>query len=184
MPGGMNQVDTSIYQTANNSTPSGITAASVNLGSVVEGMQEFYPTAVNFADTLFPNKTPEEYAAEAKILYQKDFSAEKEAIEQQKEADVASSLINLGARLLTGRGRALDVFGQAVQATLPEFTATRRATRKEEAEVRSAERAVDAQRATYALTKEQEDAVARANIMSQAMFSNLGFSRTSKIKKC
>jgi len=174
MPGGMNQVDTSIYQTANASAPTGITAAS-NLGDVVEGMQEFYPTAVNFADTLFPSKTAEEYAAEAKMLYQKDFSAEKEAIATQKEADVASSLINLGARLLTGRGKALDVFGQAVQATLPEFTAARRATRKEEAEVRGAERAVDAQRATYALTKEQEDAVNRANVVSQAMFSNLGF---------
>ena len=173
VPGGLNQVDTSIYQTDMAPT-SGITAAS-NLGNVVEGMQEFYPTAVNFADTLFPQKTPEEYAAEAKLLYQKDFSAEKEAIATQKEADVASSLINLGARLLTGRGKALDVFGQAVQATLPEFTAARRATRKEEAEVRGAERAVDAQRATYALTKDQEDAVNRANVVSQAMFSNLGF---------
>jgi hypothetical protein len=173
MPGGLNQVDTSIYQT-DMAPASGITAAS-NLGNVVEGMQEFYPTAVNFADTLFPQKTPEEYAAEAKLLYQKDFSAEKEAIATQKEADVASSLINLGARLLTGRGKALDVFGQAVQATLPEFTAARRATRKEEAEVRGAERAVDAQRATYALTKDQEDAVNRANVVSQAMFSNLGF---------
>ena len=34
---------------------------------------------------------------------------------------------------------------------------------------------MEAQRSAYALTKEQEDAVARANIMSQAMFSNLGF---------
>jgi hypothetical protein len=174
-PVNTNVVDTSINQTTDASVPAGITAASVNLGNVVEGMQEFYPTAVNFADTLFPSKTPEEYAAEAKMLYQKDFSAEKEAIATQKEADVASSLINLGARLLTGRGKALDVFGQAVQATLPEFTAARRATRKEEAEIRGAERAVDAQRATYALTKEQEDAVNRANVVSQAMFSNLGF---------
>jgi hypothetical protein len=168
-------VITPVIEPASNINNSGITAASVNLGNVVEGMQEFYPTAVNFADTLFPQKTAEEYAAEAKMLYQKDFSAEKEAIATQKEADVASSLINLGARLLTGRGKALDVFGQAVQATLPEFTAARRATRKEEAEVRGAERAVDAQRATYALTKEQEDAVNRANVVSQAMFSNLGF---------
>ena len=165
---------TPVIEPASDINNAGITAAS-NLGNVVEGMQEFYPTAVNFADTLFPQKTPEEYAAEAKLLYQKDFSAEKEAIATQKEADVASSLINLGARLLTGRGKALDVFGQAVQATLPEFTAARRATRKEEAEVRGAERAVDAQRATYALTKEQEDAVNRANVVSQAMFSNLGF---------
>ena len=168
-------VITPVIEPASNINNSGITAANVNLGNVVEGMQEFYPTAVNFADTLFPSKTPEEYAAEAKMLYQKDFSAEKEAIATQKEADVASSLINLGARLLTGRGKALDVFGQAVQATLPEFTAARRATRKEEAEIRGAERAVDAQRATYALTKEQEDAVNRANVVSQAMFSNLGF---------
>ena len=165
---------TPVIEPASDINNAGITAAS-NLGNVVEGMQEFYPTAVNFADTLFPQKTPEEYAAEAKLLYQKDFSAEKEAIATQKEADVASSLINLGARLLTGRGKALDVFGQAVQATLPEFTAARRATRKEEAEVRGAERAVDAQRATYALTKDQEDAVNRANVVSQAMFSNLGF---------
>ena len=85
------------------------------------------------------------------------------------------ALINFGARLLTGRGRALDVLGQAVQQTLPEFTAARRATRKEEAAISTAEKQVEAQRSAYALTKEQEDAVARANIMSQAMFSNLGF---------
>ena len=69
----------------------------------------------------------------------------------------------------------MDVLGQAVQQTLPEFTAARRATRKEETAVRTAEKAVDAQKRTYALTKSQEDAVNRANIVSQAMFSNLGF---------
>ena len=173
VPGGMNAVDTSIYQTGQAVQPSAL--GDTKITGILGGMNEFYPIANDFADALYPQKTPEEYAAEAAQLYQTDYSAEREAIETQKEADVASSLINFGARLLTGRGKALDVLGQAVQQTLPEFTAARRATRKEEAEVRTAEKAVNAQKRTYALTKEQEDAVNRANIVSQAMFSNLGF---------
>ena len=173
VPGGMNAVDTSIYQTGQAVQPSAL--GDTKITGILGGMNEFYPIANDFADALYPQKTPEEYAAEAAQLYQTDYSAEREAIETQKEADVASSLINFGARLLTGRGKALDVLGQAVQQTLPEFTAARRATRKEEAEVRTAEKAIAAQKRTYALTKEQEDAVNRANIVSQAMFSNLGF---------
>ena len=173
VPGGMNAVDTSIYQTGQAVQPSAL--GDTKITGILSGMNEFYPIANDFADALYPQKTPEEYAAEAAQLYQTDYSAEREAIETQKEADVASSLINFGARLLTGRGKALDVLGQAVQQTLPEFTAARRATRKEEAEVRTAEKAIAAQKRTYALTKEQEDAVNRANIVSQAMFSNLGF---------
>jgi len=173
VPGGMNAVDTSIYQTGQAVQPSAL--GDTKITGILQGMNEFYPIANDFADALYPQKTPEEYAAEAAQLYQTDYSAEREAIETQKEADVASSLINFGARLLTGRGKALDVLGQAVQQTLPEFTAARRATRKEEAEVRTAEKAIAAQKRTYALTKEQEDAVNRANIVSQAMFSNLGF---------
>ncbi len=173
VPGGMNAVDTSIYQTGQAVQPSAL--GDTKITGILGGMNEFYPIANDFADALYPQKTPEEYAAEAAQLYQTDYSAEREAIETQKEADVASSLINFGARLLTGRGKALDVLGQAVQQTLPEFTAARRATRKEETAVRTAEKAVDAQKRTYALTKSQEDAVNRANIVSQAMFSNLGF---------
>ena len=173
VPGGMNEVDTSIYQTGQAVQPSAM--GDTKITGILGGMNEFYPIANDFADALYPQKTPEEYAAEAAKLYQTDYSAEREAIETQKEADVASSLINFGARLLTGRGRALDVLGQAVQQTLPEFTAARKATRKEEREVRTAEKAIAAQKRTYALTKEQEDAVNRANIVSQAMFSNLGF---------
>ena len=183
MPGGLNQVDTSIFQTGqyeNTATP----LQDSSYQGIIAGLNEFQPIANQFASELFPEKSAEQYAAEAKMLYQKDFSAEKESIETQKQQDVASSLINFGARLLTGRGKALDVLGQAVQATVPEFTAARRATRKEETEVRAAERAVDAQRRTYALTKQQEDAVTRANIISQAMFSNLGFlQETEKLKK-
>ena len=173
VPGGMNTVDTSIYQTGQAVQPPAL--GDTKITGILSGMNEFYPIANDFADALYPQKSPEEYAAEAAQLYQTDYSAEREAIETQKEADVASSLINFGARLLTGRGKALDVLGQAVQQTLPEFTAARRATRKEEAEVRTAEKAIEAQKRTYALTKEQEDAVNRANIVSQAMFSNLGF---------
>tara|TARA_R110001583_G_scaffold4699_1_gene26788 strand:- start:3535 stop:5589 length:2055 start_codon:yes stop_codon:yes gene_type:complete len=173
VPGGMNAVDTSIYQTGQAVQPSAL--GDTKITGILGGMNEFYPIANDFADALYPQKTPEEYAAEAAQLYQTDYSAEREAIETQKEADVASSLINFGARLLTGRGKALDVLGQAVQQTLPEFSAARRATRKEETAVRTAEKAVDAQKRTYALTKSQEDAVNRANIVSQAMFSNLGF---------
>lgn len=173
VPGGMNAVDTSIYQTGQAVQPSAL--GDTKITGILSGMNEFYPIANDFADALYPQKSPEEYAAEAAQLYQTDYSAEREAIETQKEADVASSLINFGARLLTGRGKALDVLGQAVQQTLPEFTVARRATRKEETAVRTAEKAVDAQKRTYALTKSQEDAVNRANIVSQAMFSNLGF---------
>ena len=173
VPGGMNEVDTSIYQTGQAVQPSAM--GDTKITGILGGMNEFYPIANDFADALYPQKTPEEYAAEAAKLYQTDYSAEREAIETQKEADVASSLINFGARLLTGRGKALDVLGQAVQQTLPEFTAARRATRKEERELKTAEKAIDAQKRTYALTKEQEDAVNRANVVSQAMFSNLGF---------
>ena len=160
-----------ITETANNAPP----LISDQMSGIVAGLNEFQPIANQFALELFPQKTAEEYAQEAAKLYTTDYGAERAAIEQQKEADVASSLINFGARLLTGRGRALDVLGQAVQQTLPEFTAARRATRKEEAAISTAEKQVEAQRSAYALTKEQEDAVARANIMSQAMFSNLGF---------
>jgi len=160
-----------ITETANNAPP----LISDQMSGIVAGLNEFQPIANQFALELFPQKTAEEYAQEAAKLYTTDYGAERAAIEQQKEADVASSLINFGARLLTGRGKALDVLGQAVQQTLPEFTAARRATRKEEAAISTAEKQVEAQRSAYALTKEQEDAVARANIMSQAMFSNLGF---------
>jgi len=161
----------SITETVNNTPP----LISDQMSGIVAGLNEFQPIANQFALELFPQKTAEEYAQEAAKLYTTDYGAERAAIEQQKEADVASSLINFGARLLTGRGKALDVLGQAVQQTLPEFTAARRATRKEEAAISTAEKQVEAQRSAYALTKEQEDAVARANIMSQAMFSNLGF---------
>ena len=160
-----------ITETVNNTPP----LVSDQMSGIVAGLNEFQPIANQFALELFPQKTAEEYAQEAAKLYTTDYGAERAAIEQQKEADVASSLINFGARLLTGRGKALDVLGQAVQQTLPEFTAARRATRKEEAAISTAEKQVEAQRSAYALTKEQEDAVARANIMSQAMFSNLGF---------
>ena len=153
----------------------GLPIVSEEMSGIVAGMNEFQPVANTFAQQLFPEKTAEEYAEEAAKLYTTDYGAERAAIAAQKEADTASSLINFGARLLTGRGRALDVLGQAVQQTLPEFTAARRATRKEEATISTAEKEVEAQRRAYALTKEQEDAVARANIMSQAMFSNLGF---------
>tara|TARA_R100000655_G_scaffold20635_2_gene42566 strand:- start:24515 stop:26566 length:2052 start_codon:yes stop_codon:yes gene_type:complete len=176
LAGGMNAVDTSIYQTNKymQEDPAPVTTSNQMQG-IVAGLNEFQPIANQFAQELFPEKTAEEYAEEAKLLYTTDYGAEKASIEAQKEADVASSLINFGARLLTGRGKALDVLGQAVQQTLPEFSAARRVTRKEEQEVRTAEKAVEAQRKTYALTKAEEDKVARANIMSQAMFSNLGF---------
>jgi hypothetical protein len=177
LAGGMNPVDTSIYQTSQymQSDPAPAPTMSNQMQGIVAGLNEFQPIANQFAQELFPEKTAEEYAKEAALLYQTDYGAERAAIETQKEADVASSLINFGARLLTGRGKALDVLGQAVQQTLPEFSAARRTTRKEEAAVTTAEKAIEAQRRTYALTKEQEDKVARANIMSQAMFNNLGF---------
>ena len=177
MPGGYDPIDTSVYQTYNqNKDQTNLPTTEDNLLSgIVSGMYDFYPTAVTMAESLYPSKTTEELAQEASQLFKTDYSAEREAIEAQKQADVASSLITFGARLLTGRGNALKVLGEATQATLPEFTAARRATRKEETAVKAAEKQVDIQKRQYVLSEQQKDEVNRANVVAQAMFSNLGF---------
>jgi hypothetical protein len=177
IPGGYDPIDTSVYQTYNqNKDQTNLPSTEDNLLSgIVSGMYDFYPTAVTMAESLYPSKTTEELAQEASQLFKTDYSAEREAIEAQKQADVASSLITFGARLLTGRGNALKVLGEATQATLPEFTAARRATRKEETAVKAAEKQVDIQKRQYVLSEQQKDEVNRANVVAQAMFSNLGF---------
>ena len=63
VPGGMNAVDTSIYQTGQAVQPSAL--GDTKITGILGGMNEFYPIANDFADALYPQKTPEEYAAEA-----------------------------------------------------------------------------------------------------------------------
>lgn len=86
VPGGMNAVNTSIYQTGQAVQPSAL--GDTKITGILGGMNEFYPIANDFADALYPQKTPEEYAAEAAQLYQTDYSAEREAIETQKDVAI------------------------------------------------------------------------------------------------
>ena len=83
------------------------------------------------AEKIYPTRSTEDLQAEAEKLYSTDLSTERAIVERQKQEDVASSLIGFGARLMTGRGNALDVLGQATQQPIPEFMAARRATRKD-----------------------------------------------------
>ena len=178
VPGGYDPLDTSIYQTynaSNNQTNLPTTTDDSLLTGITAGMYDFYPTASAFAESLYPERTSEELMQEASSLFKTDYSAERQAIEAQKQADVASSLISFGARLLTGRGNALKVLGEAAGATVPEFTAATRATRKDATAISIAEKEVEAKKRQYVLSEQQKDQVNRANVMAQAMFSNLGF---------
>jgi len=145
------------------------------LQGILQGMTEFEPMAQSFANQLFPIKDQETYEKEAMSLYPDNLAGQRDLIEKQKKEDLAASLINFGSRLVTGRGKALDIFATAAQETVPELSKMRRATRGQEAQLRQAEAETKTKRISYALTKQQEDAMARANVVSQAMFSNLGF---------
>jgi len=159
----------SMPQTEKNST------ITNQLGGIQQGMQEFQPIARSFANKLFPEKSQETYEKEAMTLYPDNLRGQRDLIEQQKKEDIAASLINFGSRLVTGKGKALDIFGTAAQQTVPEISTMRRATRVQEAQLVQAQAQAKTQRTSYALTQSQKDAMARANVVSQAMFSNLGF---------
>ena len=77
LAGGMNPVDTSVYQTDQYAQPQPETPLQDDTyQGIVSGLNEFQPIANTFADTLFPTKSAEEYAEEARSLYQKDFTAD------------------------------------------------------------------------------------------------------------
>ena len=127
------------------------------------------------AEKIYPGKTKEEYEAEARSLYSTDLSAERAEVERQKQEDVAAGLIGFGARLMMGRGNALDVLGQAAQQTLPEFMAARRATRKDVIALKGQEKEAKKAIRSYVLTQQQEDDSKRAKLMIDAVFNNLDF---------
>lgn len=54
VPGGMNAVDTSIYQTGQAVQPSAL--GDTKITGILGGMNEFYPIANDFADALYPQK--------------------------------------------------------------------------------------------------------------------------------
>lgn len=145
------------------------------LQGIMQGMSDFRPIAQGFADDLFPVKSKETYEKQAVTLFPDDLGGQRDLIQQQKKEDLAASLISFGARLAGGRGKSLDILSAAAQQTVPEISAMRRETRGQEAKLAQAESQVKTQRASYALNESQKDAMARANVISQAMFSNLGF---------
>tara|TARA_R100001015_G_C4629824_1_gene190962 strand:+ start:989 stop:2926 length:1938 start_codon:yes stop_codon:yes gene_type:complete len=145
------------------------------LTGIVQGMADFQPFVDVMAETLYPSKDRTTLQQEGTALFGTDLSSQRELIEQQKKEDVGSALINFGTRLASGRGNNLTILAEAAQATLPEFTAARRATRKEEAALSLAEQQQRKQIAQYVLTQEQQNRVNQANLKTQAIFNNLGF---------
>ena len=127
------------------------------------------------AETIYPTRSDEDLRAEAEKLYSTDLSAERAEVERQKQEDVASSLIGFGARLMTGRGNALDIVGQAAEETLPEFMTARRATRKDVITLKGQEKEAKKAIQSYVMTKQQEDKIARGELMWDATKENLGF---------
>ncbi len=145
------------------------------LTGIVQGMADFQPFVDVMAETLYPSKDRTTLQQEGTALFGTDLSSQRELIEQQKKEDIGSALINFGTRLASGRGNNLTILAEAAQATLPEFTAARRATRKEEAALSLADQQQRKQIAQYVLTQEQQNRVNQANLKTQAIFNNLGF---------
>ena len=135
------------------------------------------------AEKIYPTRSPEDLRAEAEKLYSTDLSTERAIVERQKQEDVASSLIGFGARLMTGRGNALDVLGQATQQTVPEFMAARRATRKDVMTLKGQEKEAKKAISAYVMTKQQENEAKKAQLMVDTVFNNLDFRQeTEKIE--
>ena len=145
------------------------------LTGIVQGMADFQPFVDVLAETLYPTKSREVIQKEAQDLFSTDLRSQRELIEEQKKEDIGASLINFGARLASGRGNNLKILADAAQATLPEFTAARRATRKEEAALSLAEQQERKQISQYVLSQEQQNRVNQANLKTTAIFNNLGF---------
>ena len=76
------------------------------------------------------------------------------------------------------------MLGEANGATVPRIYSRNKGYKKRRNRISIAEKEVEAKKdRTYALTKQQKDQVTRANIISQAMFSNLGFYQETEKKK-
>ena len=129
------------------------------------------------AAKIYPTRSAAELREEAEKIYSTDLSAERAEVERQKQEDIAAGLIGFGARLMTGRGNALDVLGQAAEETLPEFMAARRATRKDVISLKGQEKEAKKAISAYVMTKQQEDVAKKAELMIQATFKNLDFTQ-------
>ena len=127
------------------------------------------------AETIYPTRSTEDLRAEAEKLYSTDLSAERAEVERQKQEDIVAGMIGFGARLMTGRGNALDIVGQAAQETLPEFMAARRATRKDVISLKKEEKAAKKAISAYVMTQQQEDDAKKAKLMIDAVFKNLDY---------
>jgi hypothetical protein len=133
------------------------------------------------AAKIYPTRSAAELREEAEKIYSTDLSAERAEVERQKQEDIAAGMIGFGARLMTGRGNALDVLGQAAEETLPEFMAARRATRKDVISLKGQEKKAKQAISAYVMTKQQEDDAKKAQLMIDAVFKNLDF--TQEIEK-
>jgi len=149
--------------------------SSNQLTGIVQGMADFQPFVDVLAESLYPTKDRTQLQKEAEGLFATDLRSQRELLEEQKKEDIGASLINFGARLASGRGNNLKILADAAQATLPEFTAARRATRKEEASLSLAEQQERKKISQYILTQEQQNRVNQANLKTTAIFNNLGF---------
>ena len=154
---------------------SGKLKTSTAAAGIAAGMKAFDPFIEPFVERMFPKRSESDLRSEAKSIYDTDFSAQRNLLEQQKKEDFASSLISFGARLASGRGKSLDIIAGAAQATVPELSAMRRATRADEIELVGQEQKGKKQIAQYVLTKQQENAVNKANAYSTFVMSNLDF---------
>jgi hypothetical protein len=124
-----------------------------------------------FSKQMYPEKTKAEYLAEAQMLFDSDYEAEKQAIARQKEEDKVSSLITFGARLASGRGDPLTILSEATQQTVPELMAMRRATRAEETAVAREIKGEKAKIKHFALSEEKEDEVKRAQSLVERFYN-------------
>ena len=167
-----------------------VTSLQAQLGSLKEesglytGIMEGFGEATDqkgmidpetLAAKIYPTRSADELREEAEKIYSTDLSAERAEVERQKQEDIAAGLIGFGARLMTGRGNALDVLGQAAEETLPEFMAARRATRKDVISLKGQEKAAKKAISAYVMTKQQEDVAKKAQLMIDAVFKNLDF---------
>lgn len=147
--------------------------ATNQLSGIVSGINAFTPTATDIAEQLYPTRNADELRKEASLIFDTDYSQERALLEEQKKEDFASSLISFGARLASGRGKALDIIAGAAAETVPELSQARRGTRAQEAQLVGLEKKSKNQIKQYVLSEQQKNQVARSNVMTTALFSNL-----------
>ena len=148
---------------------------NVSAEGIAAGMAEFEPFMQRFTDKMYPEKSETQLRQEAESIFDTDFSGQRALIDQQRQEDVASSLISFGARLAGGRGKSLDILSAAAAQTVPEISAMRRSTRQQEAQLVQQEQQSKKQVSQYVLNQQQQRELNKANAYSTFTFNNLGF---------